>query len=128
MTLSKALRVVPSQLLTQPLFLSIDDTMMEKKGEKFEFCSKLFDHAAHNGSNYLNGHCMVNILLSFPILTDDSIRYLSIPLGYWLWDKKQTKLENATEMVRHALDKIDPARQVFLLCESWYLKGCVADL
>ena len=128
MTLSKALRVVPSQLLTQPLFLSIDDTMMEKKGEKFEFCSKLFDHAAHNGSNYLNGHCMVNILLSFPILTDDSIRYLSIPLGYWLWDKKQTKLENTTEMVRHALDKIDPARQVFLLCDSWYPKGCVAGL
>ena len=94
MTLSKALRVVPSQLLTQPLFLSIDDTMGEKKGEKFELCSRLFDHAAHNGCNYLNGHCMVNIMLSFPILTDDSIRYLSIPLGYWLWDKKQTKLEN----------------------------------
>ena len=31
-------------------------------------------------------------------------------------------------MVRHALDNIDPDRQVFLLCESWYIKGCVARL
>lgn len=88
-TLSKALKLVPSQLPTQPLFLSIDDTMGEKKGEKFELCSRLFDHAAHNGSNYLNGHCMVNILLSFPVLADDSIRYLSVTLGYWLWDKNR---------------------------------------
>ena len=64
-TLSKALKVVPDQLALQPLFLSIDDTMVEKEGEKFELCSRLFDHAAHNGSNYLNGHGMVSILLSF---------------------------------------------------------------
>lgn len=127
-TLSKALRTVPDQLAAQPLFLSIDDTMVEKKGEKFELCSRLFDHAAHNGSNYLNGHCMVSILLSFPVLAGDSIRYLSVPLGYRLWDKKQTKLEIAAEMVRHALDNIDPDRQVFLLCDSWYPKGCVAGL
>ena len=120
-TLSKALKLVPSQLPTQPLFLSIDDTMGEKKGEKFELCSRLFDHAAHNGSNYLNGHCMVNILLSFPVLADDSIRYR-------LWDKKQTKLEIAAEMVRHALDNINPDRLVFLLCDSWYPKGCVTGL
>ncbi len=52
-TLSKALKVVPGQLTAQPLFLSIDDAMVEKKGEKFELRSKLFDHAAHDGSNYL---------------------------------------------------------------------------
>ncbi len=57
--------------------------------EKFELHSKLFDHAAHNGSNYLNGHCMVSILLSFPVLADGSIRYLSVPLGYQLWDKNR---------------------------------------
>ncbi len=51
-TLSKALRAVPGQLTAQPLFFSIDDTMVEKEGEKFELRSKLFDHAAHNGSNY----------------------------------------------------------------------------
>ena len=88
-TLSKALKVVPKQLAVQPLFLSIDDTMVEKEGEKFELRSKLFDHAAHNGSNYLNGHCMVSILLSFPVLADGSIRYISVPLGYRLWDKNR---------------------------------------
>lgn len=69
--------------------------MVEKEGEKFELCPKLFDHAAHNGSNYPNGHCMVSILLSFPVMNDGSIFYLSVPLGYRLWDKKQTKLEIA---------------------------------
>jgi len=127
-TVSKALKTVPAQLETQPLFLSIDDTMVEKKGEKFELRSKLFDHAAHNGSNYLNGHCMVSILLSFPVLSDGSIRYLSVPLGYRLWDKIQTKLEIAAEMVRNAMDCIGLDRQVFLLCDSWYPKGCVAGL
>ncbi|MFG6324989.1 MAG: transposase [Lachnospiraceae bacterium] len=127
-TLSKALKAVPEQLAVQPLFLSIDDTMVEKEGKKFELCSKLFDHAAHNGSNYLNGHCMVSILLSFSVLAGGSIRYLSVPLGYRLWDKKQTKLEIAAGMVRHAMDNIGPDRQVFLLCDSWYPKGCVAGL
>lgn len=127
-TLSKALKAVPGQLTGQPLFLSIDDTMVEKKGGKFELRSKLFDHAAHNGSNYLNGHCMVSILLSFPVLADGSIRYLSVPLGYRLWDKKQTKLEIAAAMLRQAMDNIGRDRQVFLLCDSWYPKGCVAGL
>ncbi len=127
-TLSKALKAVPVHLAAQPLFLSIDDTMVEKEGDKFELRSRLFDHAAHNGSNYLDGHCMVSILLSFPVLADGSIRYLSVPPGYQLWDKKQTKLEIAAEMVRHAVDAIGPDRQVFLLCDSWYPKGCVAGL
>lgn len=127
-TVSKALRAVPESLESQPLFLSIDDTMVEKEGEKFELRSKLFDHAAHNGSNYLNGHCMVSILLSFPVMADGSIRYLSVPLGYRLWDKKQTKLEIAAEMVRQAMAGIGQGRQVFLLCDSWYPKGCVAGL
>jgi len=35
-TVSKALSTVPGQLKGQPLFLSIDDTMVEKKGEKFD--------------------------------------------------------------------------------------------
>lgn len=127
-TLSKALKAVPVHLAAQPLFLSIDDTMVEKEGDKFELRSRLFDHAAHNGSNYPDGHCMVSILLSFPVLADGSIRCLSVPLGYQLWDKKQTKLEIAAEMVRHAVDAIGPDRQVFLLCDSWYPKGCVAGL
>ena len=83
-TISKAARVLPASLEKQPFFLSIDDTMVEKSGKHFELCSKLFDHAAHNGSNYLNGHCMVSLLLSFPIYRDRKIRYLSVPVGYRL--------------------------------------------
>lgn len=30
------------KLASQPLLLSIDDTMVERKGEKFELCLKLF--------------------------------------------------------------------------------------
>ncbi len=40
-TLSKALKAVPEQLAAQPLFLSVDDTMVEKEGKKFELRSKL---------------------------------------------------------------------------------------
>lgn len=127
-TAAMALKLVPERLKSQPVFLCIDDTMVAKFGKKFEDVSKLFDHAAHNGSNYLNGHCMVSVLLSFPVMADDSIRYLSVPLGYRLWDKKQTKLEIAAEMVRHAMETIGADRQVFLLCDSWYPKGCVVNL
>lgn len=41
----------------------IDDTMISKFGTKFENISKLFDHAAHNGCNYLNGYCFVSLML-----------------------------------------------------------------
>ena len=53
-TVSKAIRAVPTPLEGQPIFLSIDDTMVEKSGKHFELCSKLYDHAARNSSNYLN--------------------------------------------------------------------------
>ena len=52
-TASMALRLIPEHLQSQPVFVCIDDTMVSKFGKKFEDVSKLFDHAAHNGSNYL---------------------------------------------------------------------------
>ena len=88
-TVSKAVRAVPRPLEGQPIFLSIDDTMVEKFGRHFELCSKLYDHAAHNGSNYLNGHCIVSLLLSFLVYRDGKILYLSVPVGYRLWDKEK---------------------------------------
>ena len=51
-TASMALKLIPDKLSSQPVFLCIDDTMVPKFGKKFEDVSKLFDHAAHNGSNY----------------------------------------------------------------------------
>lgn len=77
-----ALKIIPASLRTQPVFLCVDDTMVSKFGTKFENVSKLFDHAAHNGSNYLNGHCFVSIMLCVPVWNQDKISYLSVPLGY----------------------------------------------
>ncbi len=127
-TVSKAVRAVPGSLEEQPLFLSIDDTMVEKSGKHFELCSKLYDHAAHNGSHYLNGHCMVSLLLSFPVCQDGKIRYLSVPVGYRLWDKEKSKLALAAELAAQAMKAIGPERQGILLCDSWYPKAEVTAL
>ena len=127
-TTKKALSVVPEQLDSQPLFLSIDDTLIEKFGKKFEHSSKLFDHAAHNGSNFLNGHCMVSLLLSFPVLSEQKLQYLSVPLGYRLWDKSKSKLALAAELVEQAMKVIGSNHQVILLCDSWYPKAEITEL
>ena len=62
-----ALHLIPEQLKSQLGFLCIDDTMISKFGTKFENVSKLFEHAAHNGCNYLNGHCFVSLMLCVPM-------------------------------------------------------------
>ena len=72
-TASMALRLIPEHLQSQPVFVCIDDTMVSKSGKKFEDVSKLFDHAAHNGSNYLNGHCFVSLMLCVPVWKDGRI-------------------------------------------------------
>ena len=80
--------LIPDSLQTQPVFLCVDDTMVSKFGTKFENVSKLFDHAAHNGSNYLNGHCFVSVMLCVPVWNRDKVSYLSVPLGNRMWQKK----------------------------------------
>lgn len=62
--------------------------MVSKSVTRFENVSKLFDHAAHNGSNYLNGHCFVSIMFCVPVFNNGKISYLSIPPGYRMWQKK----------------------------------------
>ena len=98
-----ALKLIPDSLQTQPVFLCVDDTMVSKFGTKFENVSKLFDHAAHNGSNYLNGHCFVSVMLCVPVWNGDKVPYLSVPLGYRMWQKKKSKLELATSMIRQVM-------------------------
>lgn len=102
-TASLALGLVPASLQSQPLFFCVYDTIAPKSGKKFEDVSKLFDHAAHNGSNYLNGHCFVSLMLCVPVWKDSRVTYLSIPLGYRIWQKKETKLQMAASMVRQAM-------------------------
>ena len=98
-----ALRLVPDSLQSQPVFLCIDDTMVSKFGTKFEDVSKLFDHAAHNGSNYPNGHCFVSIMLCVPVWNRQKVSYLAVPLGYRMWQKKESKLALAASMVRQVM-------------------------
>ena len=112
----------------QPLVLSIDDTLVEKYGEKFEYYGKLFDHAAHHGNNYLNGHCFVSLMLSVPVQEGTVCRYLSFPLAYRMWTKEKTKLEMAAELVEQAREIIGSEHPVILCCDSWYPKGPVKEL
>ena len=70
-----AMQMIPERLCNEPVFLCMDDTMVAKFGQKFENVSKLFDHAAHNGSNYLNGHCFVSLMLYVPVWKKNRIIY-----------------------------------------------------
>ena len=85
--------------------------------------SKLFDHAAHNGSNYLNGHCFVSLMLCVPVLDDKKIVYIGIPLGYRMWKKEISKLSLAAEMVRNVMGVLGTERKVVVMTDSWYGKS-----
>ena len=121
-TASMALKLIPESLLSQPVFFCIDDTMVSKFGKKFEDVSKLFDHAAHNGSNYLNGHCFVSLMLCVPVWNGSKIVYISIPLGYRMWQKEESKLKLAASMVRQVMPVFSSQKNVIILCDSWYAK------
>jgi hypothetical protein len=71
---------------------------------------------------------MVSLLLSFPVTSDGKMKYLSVPLGYRLWDKSKSKLALAAEMVEQAIKVIGMERQVILLCDSWYPKAEITEL
>lgn len=121
-TAGMALNLIPEKLQSQPVFLCIDDTMVSKFGKKFEDVSKLFDHAAHHGSNYLNGHCFVSVMVCVPVWNKGRIHYLCVPLGYRMWQKKESKLELAASMIRHVMPVFHEKKNVIILCDSWYVK------
>ena len=116
------MKLITDSLQMQPVFLCVDDTMVSKFGTKFENVSKLFDHAAHNGSNYLNGHCFVSVMLCVPVWNGDKVYYLSVPLGYRIWQKKESKLELAASMIRQVMPEFHSKDHVIILCDSWYTK------
>lgn len=75
--------------------------MVEKEGKKSENASKLFDHTTHNGSNYLNGHCFVSLIMSISYIESETKKYISFPVGYRMWTKEKIKLEMSAELVRN---------------------------
>lgn len=121
-TASMALNLIPEPLRSQPVFLCIDDTMAAKFGKKFDNVSKLFDHAAHNGSNYLNGHCFVSLMLCVPVWRKHRIVYIAVPLGYRMWNKELSKLGLAASMIRQVMPVFLSQKNVIVLCDSWYAK------
>lgn len=127
-TAAIALGMVPEKLRPQPVFLCIDDTMVPKSGRKFEDVSKLFDHAAHNGSSYLNGHCFVSLMLRVPVWKGRKVSYLEVPLGYRMWNKKESKLSLAAGMARKVMPVLQNEKNVVILCDSWYAKKDIIAL
>ena len=95
-TAKVALRMIPDSLATQPIFLCVDDTMVAKAGTRFENVSKLFDHAAHNGSNYLNGHCFVSIMFCIPVWKNDRMKYIPLFLYSFRWNIETSYYEQKT--------------------------------
>lgn len=111
-----------------PVFLILDDTLQPKYGTHFAEYQTLFDHARHNGSNFLKGHCFVALVLSVPVRMEGEIRYLSVPLGYRLRSRDENKLELAAAMVRQAMSAFPEGKRAILLCDSWYPKGAVRQV
>ncbi len=104
-----------------PVYLLIDDTLQPKFGETFENRYKLFDHAKHTGSSYINGHCIVSIAMRILLLKGDETNYITIPLGYKLYDKTSTKLQLAKKLIETVMPELSDV-QVIVLCDSWFTK------
>jgi hypothetical protein len=70
-----------------------------KSNTEIEGDSKLFDRAAQNGSRYLDDHCFVNRMLCVPVWDNvasgktQTFSYLSVPLGYHMWWKKNNQAD-----------------------------------
>jgi hypothetical protein len=87
----------------------------------------MFDHAKHNGSSYLSGHCFVALAVCVPVIVGNSIKYLTVPIRFWLKGEDENKLTIAAGMIRDAMKTLADIPKVILLCDSWYPKGEVLE-
>jgi len=127
MTVKISLSLIPEELKPfVTILLTTDDTLQAKFGRKFDCCYHLFDHTSKNGTSYLDGHCFVSLVINIPLFWNGCIKYLSIPVGYRLYDRQQSKLEIAASLVKTVMPLLVDY-QVILLCDSWYPKGEVID-
>ncbi len=97
-TAAIALKLIPKDLFSYVLI-----TQWSKSLETFENVSKLFDHATHNDSNYLNRYCFVSVMLCVPLWNKNTIHYLCVLLGYRMWQKMESKPKLAVSMVRQIM-------------------------
>jgi len=117
-----SLKLIPDGLKKSvTIYLMVDDTLQSKFGTKFDCYSKLFDHTNKNGASYLNGHCFVWLAIAIPVLYNQEIHYIKIPIQYKLYDGIQTKLELATDMIASLAPALADY-QVIVTWDSWYTK------
>lgn len=115
-----AISLIPEQYKqTSTIYLAIDDTLQPKFGEKFDNKYKLFDHAHRCGSCFVNAHQIVALTMSIPIYKNGEIKYITIPVGYKLFDKSVSKLELAKVLIHTIMPKLT-GFQVIILCDTWY--------
>jgi hypothetical protein len=126
-TLRKAIGVIDEKLAKLPIILLIDDTLQAKFGTKFECWEKMFDHARHNGSSYLSGHCFVALAVCVPVMVENRVKYLTVPIRFRLRGSGENKLAIASEMIREAMKTLADTPTVILMCDSWYPKGEVLE-
>ncbi len=128
-TVKIAISCIPEILKTLPVMIIIDDTLQAKFGVHFECYKSLFDHTKRNGSNYLNGHCFVGLILKIPLyFTDGGTYYLTVPIGFRLRKddpEQKSKLKIAAEMIDWVMEILKDYKMVILFCDSWYPKGAV---
>ena len=126
-TIGKAIAIIDEKLAKLPVLLLLDDTLQAKFGTKFECYSKMFDHAQHNGSSYLKGHCFVALAICIPVTIGNTVKYLTVPIRFRLRGEDENKLTIASEMIREAMKALSNITTVVLLCDSWYPKGEVLE-
>ena len=127
LTIEKAIGVIDEKHRRLPVLLLLDDTMQAKYGTHFEEYSKMFDHAKHDGSLYLNGHCFVALAVCVPVIIGNTIKYLTVPIRFRLKGKEESKLKIASEMICEAMKTLADIPMVILLCDSWYPKSEVLE-
>ncbi len=72
-TVSTALSFIPEKLRSDTLFITIDDNLQSKYGDKLYCYSKHFDHEQKTGNQYLNDHYFVSVILNIPLHHQDKI-------------------------------------------------------
>lgn len=61
-------------------------------------------------------------MLCVPVWNGDKVSHLSVPLGYRMWQKKESKLELAASMIRQVMPEFHSKDHVIIPCDSWYTK------
>ena len=98
-----AVGIIPKELQSLPRILCADDTLIPKFGKKFEDVGIIFDHAAHDGRAFKNGHCLVCVMICVPVRAPrpgGRPVYISVPLKVKIWKKGgPSKLQIAQDLL-----------------------------